>query len=150
MLQPQRYWEDFCRAIGRRELIEDERFAETYTRAKNAEAYIEILDKTFASKSRDEWLRILRDSEGDFIFTIVNGINDLPDDPQVRANDYVIDFEHPQHGKIQMLGLPVRLSETPGSVRSPAPELGQHTEANLRNVGYSDDEIAAMREKGVF
>jgi crotonobetainyl-CoA:carnitine CoA-transferase CaiB-like acyl-CoA transferase len=69
----------------------------------------------------------------------------------VRANDYVVDFEHPRHGKTRVLGVPVRLGETPGSVRAPAPELGQHTEEILLDVlGYDWERITALRERGVI
>ena len=88
---------------------------------------------------------------GDFIFTHVNSVADLPDDPQVRANDYIVEFDHPQHGKTQVMGIPVRLSETPGSVREPAPEFGQHTEEVLTGLlDYSWDEIGALRERKVI
>ena len=151
MLQPDRYWADFCRALERPELATDERFADMRSRAKNAAEIIGILDEVFASKPRDQWIEILRESQGDFIFTIVNSIDDLPNDPQVRANEYVIDFEHPQHGKIQMLGMPVRLSETPGRVRLPAPEFGQHTEEILLDLlGYDWEKITDLRERKVI
>jgi crotonobetainyl-CoA:carnitine CoA-transferase CaiB-like acyl-CoA transferase len=151
MLQSDRYWEDFCKALGRSELIRDERFADLRVRARNAEAIVAILDEVFGSRPRDEWMKILRESPGDFIFTVVNSVDELPDDPQVRANDYVIDFEHPQHGTIQMLGMPVRLSETPGQVRLPAPEFGQHTEELLVDLlDYSWDDISALREQRVI
>jgi crotonobetainyl-CoA:carnitine CoA-transferase CaiB-like acyl-CoA transferase len=150
MLQPDRYWADFCRALGRPELATDERFADLLARARNAEAAIEILDEVFASKPSDEWLDILRRG-GDFIFTRVNSVDDLPNDPQVLANDYVIDFDHPRHGKTQVLGIPVRLSETPGSVRLPAPEFGEHTEEILTGLlGYSWEQIGVLREGEVI
>ena len=150
MLQPDRYWADFCRALGRPEMSSDERFADIRSRSQNAEAAVALLDEAFATKPRDEWLKILRESEGDFIFTLVNSVNDLPDDPQVQANDYVIDFEHPQHGTIQMLGMPVGLSETPGRVRMPAPEFGQHSEEILLDLGYDWDAIADLRKREII
>ncbi len=150
MLQPDRYWTDFCDAIGRAELAADERFASLIARAKNAAACIGILDEVFASRPRDEWLRVLHEHSGDFIFTVVNSLADLPEDPQVQANDYVVDFDHPAHGKVKMLGMPVRLSETPGSIRAPAPEFGQHTEEVLLELGYDWDRISELREKAVI
>ena len=62
-------------------------------RAANAGAAVEILDAVFATRPRDEWLRILR-AGGDFIFTVVKSVDDLPNDPQVQANGSVVDFEH--------------------------------------------------------
>ncbi len=150
MLQPDRYWADFCKAIGRPELASDPRFADLRARAQHAEQAVAILDQVFASRPRDAWLEILHQG-GDFIFTRVNQIDDLPDDPQARANDYIVDFDHPEHGKIQVMGVPVRLSETPGQVREPAPELGQHTELVLQDVlGMGWDEIAGLRERKVI
>ena len=151
MLQPDRYWADFCSAIGRPELARDERFVDLRVRAANADAAVEALDEAFASKSRADWIDTLRESEGDFIFTIVNSVDDLPDDPQILANDYVIDFEHPQHGTTKVLGMPVRLSQTPGQVRTPAPELGQHTEEVLQDVlGYDWDRLTELRTREVI
>ncbi|MFN8625081.1 MAG: CoA transferase [Candidatus Binatia bacterium] len=150
MIQPDRYWRDFCRALGRPELADDTRFADMRARTANAIAAVEILDEVFASRPRDEWLRRLR-AGGDFIFTVVNSIDDLPDDPQVRANDYVVDFEHPHFGKTQVVGIPVRLRETPGAVRLPAPEFGQHTEEILSDLlGYSWEQIGRLRDQHVI
>jgi crotonobetainyl-CoA:carnitine CoA-transferase CaiB-like acyl-CoA transferase len=150
MLQPDRYWGDFVRAIGRPDLATDERFADLRVRAANAGAAIEILDAVFATKPLAEWMRILR-AGGDFIFCQVNTVDDLPGDPQVQANDYVVDFDHPRFGPTQVIGLPVRLSETPGSIRLPAPEFGEHTERILtEELGYSWDEVAALKEREVI
>ncbi len=150
MLQADRYWPDFCRAIGRPALVSDQRFADQHARSVHSEAAIAILDEVFATKPRAEWMRILRDG-GDLIFTLVNSVDDLPDDPQVRANDYVIDFEHPQYGKTQVLGLPVRLSRTPGQVRMPAPEFGQHTEEILLDLlDYDWEQITELRKREVI
>ncbi len=150
MLQADRYWADFCKAIGRPELATDERFVDLRVRAQNAGAAIAILDAVFATRPLAEWMEALRRG-GDFIFTRVNSIDDLPDDEQVRANDYVVDFEHPRFGTTKMLGLPVRLSETPGSIRLPAPEFGEHTERILTELlDYSWDDITGLREREVI
>ena len=150
MLQADRYWADFCKAIGRPELAEDERYTSHAVRSQNAASCIETLDAVFATKPRAEWLEILRHG-GDFIYTIVNSVDDLPDDPQMRANDYVVDFDHPVHGGTRYVGVPVRLSETPGSIRAAAPEHGQHTELLLTELlGYGWDEVGALRDKGVI
>jgi crotonobetainyl-CoA:carnitine CoA-transferase CaiB-like acyl-CoA transferase len=151
MLQADRYWADFARLIGCPELVTDPRFKDLNARAANAAECVAIFDAAFASKPRAEWLRILKDDPGDYIYTIVNSVNDLPEDPQVKANDYIVTLDHPQHGPTKMVGVPVQLSETPGSVRTPAPELGQHTEEILMDVlGFDWDRISALREKGVI
>ncbi len=148
MLQPDRYWTDFARVIGCPDLVEDERFATMAQRGQHGEECVAVIDEAFAGKPRQEWVRILHDDEGDFIFTIVNSVDDLPTDPQVLANDYIVEMEHPQHGKTQMVGVPVGLSETPGSVRKAAPELGQDTELVLMEVlGWDWDKVQALHEK---
>ena len=110
-----------------------------------------ILDAAFAEKTRDEWLTCFREDESDLIYTIVNTVDDLPEDPQVMANNYVVELEHPHHGPTKMVGVPVGLSKTPGSVRAAAPELGQHTEDVLLNVlGWDWDRISALVEAEVI
>ncbi len=151
MLQSDRYWPDFARAIGRPELATDERFKDLTARAHNAAECVAIIDAAMASKTRDEWIRTLHGDSGDFIFTIVNSVDDLPNDPQVLANGYVAELEHPQHGPTRVVGIPVELTKTPGSVRSAAPELGQNTEEILMDLlGYDWDKIGALREKKVI
>ena len=150
MLQSDGYWADFCKALGRPDLATDDRFTDLKLRAKTATAAVAALDAIFATRPRGEWLEILRRS-GDFIFTQVNSVDDLPEDPQVRANDYVVDFEHPNHGTTQVLGIPVGLSETPGQLRLPAPEFGQHTEEILTDLlDYSWDRIGELRERQII
>ncbi len=151
MLQADRYWADFCRALDRPELASDARFADMGARARNAPAAVAILDEIFERKPRQAWIEQLRARQGDFIFTVVNGVDDLPEDPQVRANDYVIDVDHPSFGPTPMMGLPVKLSETPGGVRRVAPEFGQHTEEVLLEVlGYDWERIGELRNKEVI
>ncbi|HKN13629.1 MAG TPA: CoA transferase [Candidatus Binatus sp.] len=150
MLQPDRYWKDFCEVIGKPELIEDPRFAEVKIRGKNSAAVVAIFDEVFATRPRDEWMRVLK-GRGDFIYTIVNSVSDLPEDPQVRANDYVVDYDHPALGNLTLLGMPVKLSATPGEPRGHAPELGEHTELLLTEMlGYSWDDVARLRDANVI
>jgi len=150
MLQPDRYWTDLCRAIGAEEAATDPRFRTMRDRSANAAETVALLDQIFATKTRDQWMEILRVG-GDFIFTPVNGVEDLKDDPQVVANHYVADFSHPAHGQVKVGGVPVDLSETPGSIRQPAPEFGQHTEEILTELlGYSWEEVARLREAEII
>ena len=81
----------------------------------------------------------------------IQSIADLENDPQVLANDYIIDLHHEVMGPVKVLGLPIHLSKTPGSVKCEAPELGQHTEEVLMEIGgYSWEEIADLQEKKVI
>jgi crotonobetainyl-CoA:carnitine CoA-transferase CaiB-like acyl-CoA transferase len=150
MLQPDRYWKDFCKAIGRPELTDDPKYSEMRSRGKNAPELIVILDQVFAARPRAEWMKILKEG-GDFIYTVVNAVADLPDDAQVRANEYVVEHDVPGLGRMQMLGMPVKLSETPGNPRGYAPELGEQTEMILTEMlGYTWDDIARLRDGNVI
>jgi crotonobetainyl-CoA:carnitine CoA-transferase CaiB-like acyl-CoA transferase len=150
MPQADRYWTDFCKTLGITELEKDPRFVSMKVRGKNCEALISILDKIFASKPRDEWMRLLK-AGGDFIYTIINSINDLPDDQQMLANDYVVDYDHPSWGPVQVVGHPVILSKTPANPKAPAPEFGEHTEQILIDtLGYSWEDVARLKEAEVI
>src|SRR5436309_6004475 len=150
MLQPDRYWMQFCRVLEiPDEVANDDRFATMLNRMANASDCIRILDEIFARRPRAEWLRRLADG-GDFIVSVVNSVDDLPDDPQMAANGYVADFEHPAFGHTQVVGVPVRFSDTPGEVRLPAPEFGQHTEEILtERLGYSWEDVARLKDEEV-
>ncbi len=120
------------------------------SRGKNAGELIPIFDRKFAEKPRAEWMKILK-AGGDFIYCVVNSVNDLPNDPQVQANDYIVEHEIPGIGTTKILGMPVRLSETPGQPRGHAPELGEHTELLLTEMlDYSWDDVARLREAKVI
>jgi len=150
MLQGDRYWKDFCVTIGRPDLIDNPKSKDILSRGQNAAEVVSILDAVFATAPRDEWLARLK-AGGDFIFTIVNSVSDLPGDPQVQANDYIVEYDHPALGPTKLLGMPVKLSETPGEPRGHAPEHGEHTESILTELlGYSWDEVARLREGGVI
>ena len=81
----------------------------------------------------------------------INSIAQVVAHPQVQARGTLVEMEHPRAGKVRMVGVPVRLSETPGSVRTPAPMLGEHTDKVLRELlGLSAGEIAALRAAGAL
>ena len=150
MLQTDRYWKDFCVALGIPATIDDPRFNSIKVRGKNHRELVAILDQVFITKPRDEWMGILKRG-GDFIYTRVNTISDLPDDEQVLANEYIVDYDHPEIGKTKLVGVPVIMSKTPGNARGRAPELGENTEIILTELlGYSWDEVGRLREDEVI
>ncbi len=84
----------------------------------------------------------------DIIFAPVQSMNDIAFDPQVIANNYIIDYNHEVLGPVKVLGLPIALSETPGQVTAEAPEFGQHTEEILMELGgYTWEEITELKNK---
>ncbi|MEE3331830.1 MAG: CoA transferase [Myxococcota bacterium] len=150
MLQSDRYWADFAAAIERPDMATDERYANLVARAQNAPDCVAQLDAAFATKPRDEWMAILK-AGGDFIYTVVNTLDDLEDDPQMVANNYITELPHHEYGTVKYLSCPVGLSETPGEVREPAPTHGQHTELLVTELlGYSWDDVGDLKGKGVI
>ena len=150
MPQQDRYWSDFCKVLGIEHVLDDPRFATMGDRADNAKELIPILDAAFASRPREAWMQALKEG-GDFIYTVVNTIADLPTDEQMLANEYIVDYEHPRIGKTQLVGVPVRLSKTPGDPKGAAPEFGEHTERILTELlDYSWEDVARLREEEVI
>jgi formyl-CoA transferase len=144
-----RGWGETCAVIGRPELEHDERFAHFRDRvATNATQLIDEFDKAFALRPADEWVRVL--NERGVFAARVNDYSELPDDPQVRANNYIVNVPRADGPPIPMVPTPVQLSKTPVELRGLAPELGQHTEDVLLAAGYSWDEIESLRSEGVI
>ena len=133
---------------GLEELEHDLRFSTIEARHDNGKELVAILDKKFATKNRDEWMKIFK--KENVIYTPVQSSSEVFKDPQALANDYIIPVEHPVWGKIKMLGFPWTFQETPASVKREAPELGQHTEEILLEMGYSWDDITELKSAEVI
>lgn len=129
---------------------EDSRFADTAAGRENMDEIVRIISETFITRARDEWLDVLR-AGPDFIVGPVNSIDDLPADPQVTANGYIVDVEHPALGGVKMVGLPFSIDRTPVPVRRVAPEFGQHTEEVLTELlGYGWDHVERLKDERVI
>jgi formyl-CoA transferase len=141
-------YEAFCRVIGRADLAEDPRFRSRSERLANRPALIEAIEKTTAGESRAHWL-----ARCDAAGVPAGAINDYAEalaDPHTLARNMVVDLVHPGAGPIKALGIPVKLSDTPGAVDRAAPLLGQHTAEILAELGYSEAEQQALRAKRVI
>ena len=150
MGQGDRYWPTFCKAINRLDLIDNPKFSNMTVRFDNRVELIEILDSVFVTLPRLEWERRLKES-GDLIWERVQRTLDLPNDPQVIANEYVVDFDHPVIGSSKWLQTPVTYSKTPLSTRKMAPAHGEDTEEILINLlGYDWDEILSLKMEGAI
>lgn len=149
ILQTERHWPNFCHVMGIEDLEKDPRFATSNKRRKHTEILSSILDRVFATKDSDEWIKILGENV-DFPFSRINDYSDVARDPDVLLNDYIVEFNHPTLGKMLTVGFPVHLEKTPITICGPAPELGQHTEEVLLENGYSWEEILQLRDHGVI
>lgn len=146
-LEADRYWPDFCRVIGRTDLIDDPRFSDLRARGENAEACLAELDGEFAKRTFAEWKELLR--QLDAPWAPVQSVPELLDDPQVIANGYVGDVVVDGEPAYRLPAVPVQFDGQPPALRR-APEHGEDTEAVLVELGYDWDEIIALKEAEVI
>ena len=144
---PDRWWADFCAELGVSELGEGNYSQQARDPAWRA-GTITRLRAVFATAPRDEWVERLQPR---FFVQPVTTYLEIAADPQAWANGYLSTVAHEGLDEpVPMVGPPVHLSRTPGSVRTLAPELGQHTEEVLLEAGFSWGEISAVRSRGAF
>ena len=144
----EKLWKVFCPAIGRPDLLTDERFGNNRLRVTNRVALIDIVQEALLTRSYEEWEQIFL--KVGIPVGAVNNIQQVVDHPQVAARESLLTMDHPRSGKVMMAGVPVRLSRTPGSVRTPAPALGEHTAEALHELlGISAEEVARLAKAGV-
>ncbi len=146
ILQPDRYWSRFCQAIEREDLEHDPRFESFAARTENHVVLYHIFEEICLSKTLEEWRPCLKGLP----FSPVQNFLEVINDPQARANDFFVPFEHPAYGRIEVIANPINLSETPATIRMPAPEFGQHTEEVLLECGYTWEDIAQFKEQRVI
>ena len=147
MLQGDRHWPDFCRAVGHEQWMEDERFATLMDRAVNAADLVGEIEAVLAEKTLDEWAPIF-DRE-DVWWAPVQTIEEVVADPVMEAAGAWVDVPTPE-GPVRMVASPVDFHGTPWEVRAGVPELGQHTEEVLLELRYDWERIAALKEQAVI
>ena len=145
MLQPDRFWADLCRCIGRPELIDDARFKDGVARFQNREACVAELDRTFAARPLAEWQQALAAAEG--VWAPMQSAAELYEDPAAVANGYLPEITTDDGTTFQVVAAPVQFDEVSPALR-PAPNHAQHTEEILLETGLSWEEIAACKEDG--
>ena len=148
MGQPDPYWSRFCQAIEREDIEHDPRFESFEPRIDNHDALFHILKEVFLSQTLDEWK--VRLTEAGLPWAPVQSLPEVIADPQARANDFFVSYDHPTYGRIESVANPVKLSKTLETVRTPAPEFGQHTEEVLLEYGYTWEDIERFKQQGVI
>lgn len=145
----EKLWREFCPAIGHPEWANDPRFDRNATRNRNRSELIALLQETFLTKPYEEWEAILL--KAGIPVGRINDLRDLVDHPQVLARRSIVEVEHPRAGMLRMTGIPIRLSETPGEIRTAAPLLGEHNREVLSELlGMAQAEYDDLRRAGAF
>ena len=142
-------WRTFCPLVGLAHLADDPRYVTNAARKANRPSLIADVQAAFLTKSYEEWEAILMPAG--IPIGAINTIDKVVEHPQVAARGALVESTHPVAGTIRVVGPPVRMSETPGSVRLPAPLLGEHTDEVLRErLGMRDEEIERLRAAGAL
>ncbi|MEO8281699.1 MAG: CoA transferase, partial [Ideonella sp.] len=141
-------WERIAKLVGAPELIADPRFIDNSARMAHRDQLTTLLGDHLRTRSTRDWLTDL-DAAG-VPAGPIQSIAEMAADPQTLAREMVVDLEHPVAGATKALGLPIKLSATPGNIRRPAPTYGQHTEEVLREHGFGPSEISALNASGAI
>ncbi|AWL04116.1 CaiB/BaiF CoA transferase family protein [Massilia oculi] len=142
-------YQKFVEAGGQPELARDPRFSTNPLRVRNRELLVPLLAEMVKRKKRDEWIALLE--EKGVPCGPINDVGEVFANEQVVAREMAIDLPHPSAGQVKLVRNPIRMSATPATSGMAPPLLGQHTTEVLREVlGRSEEEIAALRERGVI
>ena len=141
-------WEQLCRAIGREDLMEDARFRAPWDRKAREAELAALLEETFVRQDTAHWLALL-DAAGVVAGPIYN-MEQVYQDPQARAREMLVETEDPELGTLRHIGVPVKLSATPGRIRRRAPALGEHSAEVLLERGFAPAEVDALLADGVI
>ncbi|MCX5918940.1 MAG: CaiB/BaiF CoA-transferase family protein [Deltaproteobacteria bacterium] len=134
------FWANLCRALGREDFIPHQ-----WTEGEKRQEIYAFLRETFRQKDRDEWVALFQGQ--DVCLGPVKDMGETLQDPQVLHRQMIVEVEHPQAGRVKQIGIPIKLSETPGEINHPAPALGQHTEELLSELGYDRQAIEGLRRE---
>lgn len=135
------FYQNLCKAVGREDFGPYE-----FDKGEKRDEIFAYFRETFRTKTRDEWVELLR--QADVPAAPVYSLDEVPNDPQVKSRKMVVELDHPKLGKIKQAGISIKLSDTPGEVRSLAPMPGQHTDDILGELGYAKGAIEELRNSG--
>lgn len=139
----EKFWHNICKILGREDLADLHGGG-----AEDQEKIREELTAVLKEKNLDEWVEKL--FKEDTCVSPINKIEEAAEDPQLHHRDMVIETDHPRGGKFKQIGVPFKLSDTPGEVSDPAPSVGEHTVEILKSLGYKDEEIEQFRSNNII
>jgi crotonobetainyl-CoA:carnitine CoA-transferase CaiB-like acyl-CoA transferase len=136
------FFANLCKAMGREDFAEHEFNPEKHSEIRHH------FEQTFKTKTRDEWMELL--SKTDICVGPMLTLDEVESNPQVKARNMIVELDAPGHGKVKQVGISIKLSDTPGSIRSLAPDLGQNSDEILGELGYSKTDIEKWRAQGAI
>jgi crotonobetainyl-CoA:carnitine CoA-transferase CaiB-like acyl-CoA transferase len=139
-------WQRLARVLDAPEWIEDARFLTNTHRMQNLDALVALMNEKLATRTVAEWIALLEPAG--VPCGPINSIAQVFEDPHALARDMVVELEHPKAGRTRAIGLPIKLSATPGKVARPAPLFGQHTREVLAEFGFGAAEIEDLIRSG--
>ncbi len=143
-----RMWRRFTKVIGREDLKDDPRFFSSELRRKNRDFMNSLAEGWLADKTREAAVLLL--TEAGIPAGPVNTVTEALMDPQINAREMIVELEHPRIGTVPVAGIVPRLSKTPGAIKTPVPDAGQHnTEIYTGLLGYSDDQLSRLKAEKI-
>ena len=145
------FWQNLCRELGREDFAAHGFANEHMNKKAEGKEWAEIssfLTSAFLTKTSDEWIELL--GHKNIPITKVYELDEVFSDAQIRHRNMVVEVDHPEAGKVKQIGIAIKLSDTPGEIRSLSPRPGEHTRKVLQDLGYSDEEIGILREGKVI
>jgi formyl-CoA transferase/CoA:oxalate CoA-transferase len=144
----QKQWTNFCAVLGFPNLATDPRFERMENRLANYNELRPIIDRAVAPLSRGELLQ--RMAAVGIPAGPINTVAEILEDPQIHAREMIVKLMHPEYGPLRVLGIPVKMSDTPGSVESAPPLFGENNRDVLQKLGYSEREVEDFTQAGVL
>ena len=144
----QKQWLNFCQVLGFREIAGDPRFETMEARLANYDTLKPMIDRALSAMTRTEVMA--RMSDVGIPAGPINTVGEILEDPQIHAREMVVALTHPEYGPLRLLGIPIKLSDTPGTVEMAPPRFGEHNREVLFKLGYSEADMARFAESGVI
>jgi CoA:oxalate CoA-transferase len=142
-------WPLFCSAINRLDLIDDPRFQTGWSRTQNYDALEPVINEALKTRTTAEWIKEFE--QMGIPCGPVNRVDQVVNDPQIKARNMIIDLEHPQYGKFKVVNTPFKFSRTPSQAQGFAPDLGENTREVLQELlGLSEKEVETMKKEGTL
>jgi crotonobetainyl-CoA:carnitine CoA-transferase CaiB-like acyl-CoA transferase len=144
----EKQWVNFCKVLGFPEIAADPRFEKMKDRLAHYDELKPMMDRVISGWTRAEVMH--RMSEVGIPSGPINSVAEIMEDPQMKAREMIYELIHPEYGPLRVLGIPIKLSETPGALESAPPRFGEHNREILQSLGYDDAAIAGFRRNNVI